>query len=121
MPLINLKLEIKSKGQKFRIPFKNISAKDIEIEFSLDVKNNSSVFIINDKFYECQFLFFPNTICVDSHSTGYIDLIAKIKKANMDENIDESRIKDKVRKVILAKIKDSSIFYPFFVEAVFQI
>lgn len=121
-PLINLMLEVKTKGQKFRIPFKNSSNKDIEVEFSID-KNNTlshSVFIFEENYYECQFLFFPNFLVVPSQGSNYIDIVAKIKRAKLDENIEESKITNKVRKIIAAKIKNSTIFYTFFTEAVFK-
>jgi hypothetical protein len=118
-PLITIKLDLKSKGQKFRIPFKNLSIKDMEIEFFLDKVKNNNIFTYNDNFYECQFLFFPKVLELQAQSTSSIDLIAKISKKKVDENLDDTKIYSKVRKVIIAKIKNSSVHYSFFVEAFF--
>jgi hypothetical protein len=67
-PFISLLLEIKSKGQKFRIPYKNFSLKDIEIELIFEkMPSNNTVFCFGGKFYECQFLCFPNKMTIPSH------------------------------------------------------
>jgi hypothetical protein len=123
-PLIPLMLEIKSKGQKFRLPFKNASLKDMLIEISIEtcVSKNSSVFGFDDNYYECQFFIFPSLLEIPAQSMGSIDLIAKIRRIKNDENLDKLKLSgklnsNKVRKIILGKIKGASVVYNFFVEA----
>ncbi len=120
-PFISLLLEIKSKGQKFKIPFKNFSIKDIEIEFIFEKSLYNNIFCYSNKFYECQFLCFPNKIYISSQGVIEIDLIAKIKKfkTNHNENFDISKIGNRIRKVLIAKIKNASVYYSFFIEATF--
>jgi hypothetical protein len=117
IPLITLSVEIKSKGQKFRIPFKNLSLKDIEIEFSLDKTKNNSIFTVDGcEFYECQFIFFPKSMLIGSQQNSTLELIAKVKKVRKDENVEDRKNTSQVRKVILAKIKNLDVIYSFFVE-----
>jgi len=117
IPLITLSVEIKTKGQKFRIPFKNLSLKDIEIEFSLDKTKSHSLFTVDGcEFYECQFIFFPKSMWIGSQQISTLELIAKVKKVRKDENVEERKKSSQVRKVIIAKIKNVDVIYSFFVE-----
>lgn len=119
IPMINLKIEIKSKGQKFKIPFKNKSLLDMELDIIIERKFSNNIFSINGNIYQCQFYCFPNTLRIDSHTTISIDLIAKITKAS-DENINTDMISNKIRKVLIAKVKNVNIFYTFFIESIFN-
>lgn len=121
-PLISLLLEIKSKGQKFKIPFKNFSLKDMEIELIFEkLPINKTIFHIGEKYYECQFLCFPNRLAIPSHGVCEIELIAKIKKFKVSntENFVVTKIGKKIRKVLIAKVKNASVYYSFFIEASF--
>lgn len=125
-PLISLMLEIKSKGQKFKLPFKNASLKDMQIEFSIDTKvsKSLSIFVFEESYYECQFVIFPSLLDIPSQSTGYIDLLAKIRRIKNDENLNLEKLKEKIndsnrkiRKIIIGKLMGASVVYNFFVEA----
>ncbi len=117
LPLLSLMLELKTKGQKFRVPFKNASCKDMEIDFSLDTINNNSIFTVKDNVYDCQFMLFPNKLNIQPGSTQSIDIIAKIRKVKSDENQNMDKYQNKVRKIIIAKLQNSDVFYSFFTEA----
>jgi hypothetical protein len=116
IPLINLKVELKTKGQKFKIPFKNLSLLDLDLDIIIEKKFSDNFFILNGSSYQCQFYCFPNNITINSHQTATIDLIAKITKVS-DENL--KPIFNKIRKVLIAKVKNANVCYTFFIEATF--
>ncbi len=119
LPMINLKIETKSKGQKFKIPFKNFSLLDMELDIIIERKFNENTFCLNGNIYQCQFYCFPNTFTINSQSTTSIDLVAKVTKA-LDENINTQPVSNKIRKVLIAKVKNANIFYTFFIESIFN-
>jgi hypothetical protein len=119
IPMINLKIEIKAKGQKFKVPFKNFSLLDMELDIIIERKFNDNTFLINGETYQCQFYCFPKTLIINSHSTTSIDLIAKVTKS-FDENLNTSYLTNKIRKVLIAKVKNANIFYTFFIESIFN-
>jgi hypothetical protein len=119
VPMINLKLEVKSKGQKFKIHFKNLSLLDMDLDIIIERKFNDNSFKINGNFYQCQFYCFPNTLTINSHNTTSIDLIAKVTKAS-EENINNMSLTNRIRKVLIAKVKNANIFYTFFIESIFN-
>ncbi len=119
LPIINIKLEIKSKGQKYKVPFRNLSLLDMELDIIIERKFNDNTFTINGDIYQCQFYCFPNSLIINSHTTTYIDLIAKVTKAT-NENINTSSLSNRIRKVLIAKVKNANIFYTFFIESIFK-
>jgi hypothetical protein len=117
LPLVHIMLQPKTSGQKFKIPFKNLSFKDMVVEFFFEKRGSNSIIYSNDNYYEFQFMCFPNEMSIQSHSNNTINLIAKVRKIRLDENTVHSEIRNKIRKVLIAKIKGASVYYSFFLEA----
>lgn len=121
LPLIAILLKAQVKGQKIKIPFKNFSLKDLEIQFYFEgntiLQNKLN---IGGIFYEAQFICFPSKLVIPSHSTGYLELVVKVIRIKNDENLDVLRNKNVIRKVLVAKVTNAHAFYTFFLEACFN-
>lgn len=113
-PLIPIKIELKSKGQKYRIPFRNYSLKDIKLNFVINnAKSKGKDYYISsdNKIYKFMFIFFPNELIVTPQTTVYVDMIIKV---SLEKENNENLIKNKnnkIRKVINANISDTEISY----------
>jgi hypothetical protein len=119
LPLISVQIEVKSKGQKFKIPFKNMSMVDLDLDIILEKKFNDNLFTYREEVYQCQFICFPGNLTVSAQSTSTLDLIAKVTKAS-DDTDDKRNLGNKIRKVLIAKVRNANVFYTFFVEAIFK-
>lgn len=123
IPVIPVRLELKSKGQRYRLPFKNMAIKDLEIEIGIDSKKNKTdSFWYNYEYYKCQFVFFPNHLIVPAQGVSNLEMIAKISKGIIDENSQASSCPNQlnqrsIRKIITAKVKGTKVAYSFFLEA----
>jgi hypothetical protein len=115
LPLIAIQAEIKAKGQRFKIPFKNLSLVDLELDFILEKKFNDNIFKHNSSTYQCQFICFPNNLTIPAQATSTLDLIAKITKIEQ-----EQQVADRIRKVLIAKARNANVFFTFFIEAFFK-
>jgi hypothetical protein len=120
LPLISIQVEIKSKGQKYKIPFKNLSLVDLEIDLMLEKKFNDNIVKIDRELYQCQFICFPGNLIVPAQGTVTLDLVAKVTKIEANENINEEKLTNMIRKVLIAKVRGANVFYTFFVEAFFK-
>lgn len=120
-PLIAIKLNTQIKGQKIKIPFRNYSLKDLDIEFYFEKNTNlqNKVFI-NNQLFEAQFICFPSNIVIPSHTTAYLELVIKVLRIKQDENCNMLKNKNLIRKVLIAKIRNANAFYTFFLESRFN-
>ncbi len=59
-PLISLKIKIQSKGQKFNLPFRNLSVKDMAIDFDFEKNKHSYQLMHKNNIYGCQLFCFPS-------------------------------------------------------------
>jgi len=120
-PLIAILLNTMSKGQKIKIPFRNFSLKDMQIEFYFERNTQFQNKVnINNQVYDAQFLCFPSTLVIPSHSTTFLELVVKVLKSRHDENFQLIKNKNMIRKVLVAKVKDANAYYTFFLEASFN-
>lgn len=121
LPLIAILLKTQGKGQKIKIPFKNFSLKDLEIQFYFE-RNTSlqNKVFIGGNLYEAQFVCFPFKLVIPSHSTGYLELVVKVNRIKQDENLEVLKNKSMIRKVLIAKVTNANAFYTFFLEACFN-
>ena len=120
-PLIAILLNTQTKGQKVKIPFRNYSLKDLEIEFYFE--KNSSIqnkVLINNQLCESQFMCFPSNVVISSHTTTYLELVIKVLRIKQDENFDTLKNKSVIRKILIARIKNADVYYTFFLEARFN-
>jgi hypothetical protein len=114
-------LKTQTKGQKVKIPFRNFSLKDLEIEFYFERNSGlqNKVFV-NNQLYDAQFVCFPSNLVISSHATAFLELVVKVLKAKQDENIEILKNKNLIRKVLIAKVKNANAYYTFFLEASFN-
>jgi hypothetical protein len=113
LPIILLELE---PGIKYKIPFKNQSLIDLELDFILEKKFTDNLIKHKDLVYECQLICYPNNIIIPAQGSSTIDLIAKVTKTQFEG----VRPQDRIRKVLIGKVKDASVYYTFFIEAFFK-
>lgn len=123
IPVIPIRIELKTKGQRYRLPFRNMALKDIEIEIMIDSKKNKTdSFWYNYEYFKCQFLFFPNNLTIPAQSVSNLEMIAKVSKGIVDENRQPSSSANQLnkrsfRKIITVKVKGTKVTYSFFLEA----
>ena len=117
-----MKIEITSKGQKYRIPFKNFSLKEMVLNFSVKKKGCNYFVSEGNILYKLNILFFPNTLMLMPQNVGYVDMILKLCREVNDENIEmlnkqnsEEKMK-RIRKVIYVQIENTNIIYNMFVD-----
>ena len=117
-----MKIGITSKGQKYRIPFKNFSIKKIVLNFSVNKKGCNYFVSEGNILYKLNIFFFPNNLLLMPQSVGYINMILKICREVNDENVEmlnrqSSRSKVKrIRKIINVQIENTSTIYNMFVD-----
>ena len=115
---MSILLKMTSKSQKFKIHFKNYSMKEIEMDLLFEKTSfNSNVFSLYKKFFECQFILFPNKLTVPSLGIIEVELIGKIKKfkgnVEKNKNFELDKIGNKIRKVLIGRFKNASFFIRF--------
>ena len=121
IPLIPIKVELLSKGQKYKLPFKNFSLKDITIELSINKKyNNDYYYSENAKVYKVNIMFFPNTLAIPAQSVSYAEMIIKVCKESNKENNNNGNTPrkqiNKIRKVVNIKVQNTNVSYCMFIE-----
>jgi hypothetical protein len=116
IPLIQIKSKFdKTQTQTFRIPFKNLSFKDLKINFFLLSSPNKEDKITKYIDYEISFKDEKNII-FPSCEVNYLELIINIKKKKeLDEN---DNILIKIKKILQANIADTKINYYFCFELI---
>ena len=108
-----------SKLQKFKIPFKNSNFRNIELNLLFENNlNDLNILYLEKKFYEFTINIFPNNINISSFGVFELDFVIKLKKLKRREF---ENIGNSVRKVLIGQIKNSKIFYSFFLEIKFKI
>ena len=122
IPLIPIKVELLSKGQKYNLPFKNFSMKEITVELSIKKKyNNDLYYSDNAQVYKVNVMFFPNILTIAPQSVSFAEMIIKVCKESNKENNNianaQSR-KCKIRKWVTIKIKETNICYSMFIDGV---
>ena len=118
IPLIQIKTKFdktQTHTQTFRIPFKNLSFKDLKINFFLLSSPNKEDKISKYIDYEISFKDEKNVI-FPSCEVNYLELIINVKKKKeLDEN-DNNLIK--IKKILQANIADTKINYYFCFELI---
>ena len=116
IPLIQIKKKLnktQTQTQTFRIPFKNLSIKDLKINFFLLSSPNKEDNITKYIDYEISFNDEKNVI-FPSCEVNYLMLIISIKKKKeIDEEDNNSII---MKKILQANIADTKINYYFYFE-----
>lgn len=128
IPLIPIKIEIQSKGQKYRLPFKNYSLKEMSIEFTINKKYNLNDYYyssLDSKAYKVNILFFPSCLSIPPQSVSYVEMIIKVCLVTNDENNNhisnnngqQNQRKDKnIRKIVNMKVMNTSLNYSMFID-----
>lgn len=128
IPLIPVKIEIQSKGQRYRLPFKNYSLKEMTIEFSINKKYNLSDYYYSSLYsqaYKVNILFFPSSLSIPPQSVSYVEMIIKVCLITNDENSNHGsntnipqnkRNNKKVRKIVNMKVMNTSLNYSMFID-----
>ena len=115
IPLIQIKLNLNDSNiknlHKFRIPLKNLSMKDLNINFNF-ISNPKEDNINNIIDYE---LFFENdkNIAFPSFDINYVEILLNLK-VKSDVNKDNNNIK--IKKIIEANLNETKINYYFCLE-----
>ena len=119
-PLLSFKIKIQNKGQKFNIPFKNLSIKDMTIDFEFENnmnKRSQNIISYKNNFYECQLVCFPSTIHIEPQSSVYLEIICKVQNYKSNEQTEiYKKDKERIRKILVGKVKNTSVTYTFFIE-----
>ena len=122
IPLIPIKVELLSKGQKYNLPFKNFSMKEITVELSINKKyNNDLYYSDNAQVYKVNVMFFPNILTIAPQSVSFAEMIIKVCKESNKENNNNANAqsrKCKIRKWVTIKIKETNICYSMFIDGV---
>ena len=114
IPLIQIKLNLNDSNinniHKFRIPLKNLSMKDLNMNFNFISNPKEDINNIID--YE---LFFENdkNIAFPSFDINYVEILLNLK-VKSDVNKDNNNIK--IRKIIEANLNETKINYYFCLE-----
>ena len=114
IPLILIKNGFKE-NQKYRIPFKNLSIKDLLVDFSLlsSPKNEDK---INEYIYY-EIVFDIQNFVIPSHDVNYLEMLINVKsKKELDAKDNINYIK--IKKIIQAKILGTKINYYFCLELI---
>jgi hypothetical protein len=123
-PLILLDLNSKLREQRFRIPLKNFSLKDMKLDLFWDKASIVEVRLNNEKL-EFDFRFDTSQINVYSLSASYMEILVKSKDASDYLNIsnDSMILKDKIdvissngkyiKKLIYANLRSTNVIYTF--------
>ncbi len=114
IPLIQIKTHF-DKTQQFRIPFKNLSIKDLKINFFLLSSPNKEDIINKYIDYEISFKNEKN-VNFPSLEVNYLELILNIKKKKELNENENNWIK--IKKIIQANIVDTKINYYFCFELI---
>eukprot|EP00826_Nyctotherus_ovalis_P037403 TRINITY_DN3406_c0_g6_i1.p1 TRINITY_DN3406_c0_g6~~TRINITY_DN3406_c0_g6_i1.p1 ORF type:complete len:383 (+),score=89.95 TRINITY_DN3406_c0_g6_i1:102-1250(+) len=103
LKVIPLVAKLSGGGQRLRVPFKNGGAKDVEL--MLDVTG----FPGKEPFAEYKCV--PSSVRIPSNSVGYITIGVSIWRDDVSQK--------KEQRVLLVKIKDTSILYPYVLDCFF--
>ena len=114
IPLISINVNCKE-NQKFKIPLKNLSFKDIFINFFLLSSPNKDDKIRKYIDYE---IFFDthNNFIIPSCDVNYFEIIINIKKNNKFDYSNFKKNNIKIKKIIRANIIETTINYYFCAE-----
>jgi len=112
-------LAIKKQGgqQKFRIPFKNVSEKaDADVDFSFvriqkRADEGEEKSILNYLEFFCQ----PATLKLNGGQQSLLNVLVKVDYAKMTAELTEKEIKRESEKLLIGKVKDTGLFFDFFV------
>lgn len=128
IPLIPIKIEIQSKGQRYRLPFKNYSLKEMTIEFSINKKYNLNDYYypsLGSHAYKVNILFFPSCLSIPPQSVSYVEMIIKVCLVTNDENNNHVSNRSgqqnqkkykKIRKIVNMKVLNTSLNYSMFID-----
>lgn len=115
--------------QKFRIPFKNTNLRvDSDVDFTFikmpksqnkdreeeadgEANKEPEKNITDYLEFFCQ----PSSLKLNGGQQGLLNVIVKVNNTRMKEEMTEKEIKKQSSKLLIAKIKDTSLFFDFFV------
>jgi len=103
LKVIPLVVKSGSCGQRIRVPFKNTGTKDLDL--SLDVTG----FPGKEPFAEYKCI--PSTVRIQSNSIGYITIGINIWRSDVKRKNEQ--------RVLIVKVKDTSILYPYVIDCSF--
>ena len=115
IPLIKININYED-NQRFKIPFKNLSLKDIKIDFFLlsspGGEDNIKKYIDYEILFDTQINFI-----IPSYDINYLEIIINIKKKN-EFDFDSNNHCIKIKKILGANIVDTKINYYFCFELI---
>ena len=97
----------------------------MEIEFSFKSEKEITMLKYENCIYDIQLICFPTILRIEPNSSIYLDLIFKLilqdkpkSKIAVIKDLKNSNIS--IRKVLIGKLKGSTVIFPFFIEIVFN-
>ena len=115
IPLIKININYED-NQRFKIPFKNLSLKDLKIDFFLlsspGGEDNIKKYIVYEILFDTQINFI-----IPSYDINYLEIIINIKKKN-EFDFDSNNHCIKIKKILGANIVDTKINYYFCFELI---
>ena len=117
IPLIKININYED-NQRFKIPFKNLSLKDIKIDFFLlsspGGEDNIKKYIDYEILFDTQINFI-----IPSYDINYLEIIINIQKKN-EFDFDSNNHCIKIKKILGANIVDTKINYYFCFELILK-
>jgi len=115
-PVLPLAIKRTPACQKFRIPFKNNGDQDVEVEFSF-LKTGDSQDETREK---VEFHCVPSSMKIPADSSTMLNVLVKMSSSPLRQRAEEAtkkRDKGEDLRMLVGKIKDSSLFYSFLIDA----
>jgi len=115
-PVLPLAIKRSPACQKFRIPFKNNGDQDVEVEFSF-LKTGDSQDEAKEK---VEFYCVPSNMKIPADSSVMLNVLVKMSSSPLRQRAEEAnkkRDKGDDLRMLVGKIKDSSLFYSFLIDA----
>lgn len=117
--VVPIALKQQSGTQKFRIPFKNCSKKEADVEFSF-IKISEANSNIENEFSMNEYLEFycmPGTLKLAADASGIMNVMVKVHKDKIDKARAEGKVvSTSLLKLLVAKIAETNILYSFYVD-----
>lgn len=121
--IIPVALKKASGCQKFRVPFRNEGSGDAEVEFSFIKVSETQDALLPNEFSMNEVLEFycmPGTLKIPKDTNQILSMLIKVNYEKVKELESQGKhLKNTLLKLLLGKVKDTSVLYSFYVDIKF--
>ena len=121
--IIPVALKRQTGCQKFRVPFRNEGSSEQEVEFSFIKVSEGAEALLPGEFSLNEVLEFycmPGTLKIPKNSNMILSMLIKVNYEKLNDFERKGRVmKNTLLKLLLGKVKDSSVLYSFYVDVKF--